>query len=70
MLQINSKTLKKHYTTIKDEVFFVDKKWPHFEILFDDIVKLSKRFRKNKNILSIERGGLYGNVSLFAPFFL
>ena len=69
MLQINSRKLKKHYLALRKEVFFVDKKWPHFDILFDDINYLSKKFKKNKNVLSIERGGLYGNISIFAPFF-
>jgi len=69
MLQVNSKLLKKHYWALRKEVFLIDKKWPQFDILFDDIVELSKKFKKNNNILSLERGGLYGNISIFAPFF-
>ena len=69
MLQISSISLKKHYDALRKEVFFVDDKWPQFNILFDDIIALSKKFKKNKNVLSLERGGLYGNISIFAPFF-
>ncbi len=69
MLQINKKLLEKHYSALRKDVFFVDKKWPQFDILFKDIITLSKKYKKNKNVISIERGGLYGNISIFAPFF-
>ncbi len=60
--------LKIHDIEIKKKVFFVDTKWPHFKLLFEDIKKLSKN-KNFKEILSLERGGLYGNISLFAPYF-
>lgn len=68
MLLINNKKIKKHYDALVNDVFFVNTKWPQFDILFKDIVRLSKKFR-NKKVLSLERGGLYGNISIFAPFF-
>ncbi len=69
MLSLNTKSLKKHYQALREEVYFVDKKWPQFDILFDDILALSKKYKKNNNVISIERGALYGNISVFAPFF-
>ena len=60
--------LKIHDRILRNEVFFVDNKWPHFEILFSDIKKFSKN-KKIKKVLSLERGSLYGNISLLGPYF-
>lgn len=57
----------KHEKFLKKEVFFSHNKWPHFDLLFSDIKKL-RRKRLNK-IISLERGSLYGSISLFKPFF-
>jgi len=65
---MQSKKLKDHINTLKKDVFFTDKKWPHFNLLFEDIKKLSNT-KKFKKVLSLERGSLYGNISLFAPLF-
>lgn len=56
-----------HDTFLKKNVFFVKDKWPHFNLLFEDISKLRKKYKKN--ILSLERGGLYGSISIFKPYF-
>ena len=61
--------LKNHDLTLKKEVFFTEDKWPHFELLFKDIKKLSNNLNKKSNVLSLERTGLYGGISLFAPYF-
>ena len=66
---MNYKKLIQHEKALKKEVFFVEKKWPHFDILFKDIKNISNTLKKNSVVVSIERGGLYGNISLFAPFF-
>ena len=60
--------IKQHNKFLKEEVFFVNTKWPHFDLLFKDIEKLSKT-KKLKNVVSLERGSLYGDISLFAPYF-
>ncbi len=65
---MQNKKLKDHVNTLKKEVFFTNSKWPHFNLLFKDIKKLSNT-KKFKKILSLERGSLYGNISLFAPLF-
>ena len=59
--------LKKHEKALKEEVFFTTNRWPHFNLLFDDIKKLSKK--KINKIICIERTNLYGAISLFKPFF-
>ncbi len=63
------KELNNHINYLKKNVFFVNTKWPHFDILFDDLIKLSKKVKKNSNILFLERGSLYGNLSVWAPLF-
>jgi len=60
--------LKKHIQNLKKNVFFTDTKWPHFKLLFNDLQRLA-RSRKYKRIVSLERGSLYGDISLFAPLF-
>ncbi len=62
------KRVKEHIKFLKEEVFFVNTKWPHFKLLFQDIEKLSKS-KKFNNVVSLERGSLYGNISLLAPCF-
>jgi len=61
--------LRNHEKILINQVFFSNSKWPHFELLINDIKKLSKK-KEFKNILSLERGNLYGGISLFAPYFI
>ena len=65
---MHNNKIKKHIETLKKEVFFVDTKWPQFDLLFKDLIRLSKS-KKISTIVSLERGSLYGNISLFAPLF-
>ena len=60
--------IKNHEKILINKIFFSNSKWPHFELLINDIKKISKK-KEFKNILSLERGGLYGGISLFAPYF-
>ena len=62
-------SLIEHEKFLKNTIFFTKKKWPHFNLIFDDIKKLSKKVKKNSTIVSLDRNNLYGGVSLFAPFF-
>ena len=66
---INKKDIKNHENALKEKVFLNKSKWPHFDLLFDDIKKLSK-YSDKKDITILERNGLYGNISLLAPFFV
>ena len=61
--------LKKHEKVLKRDVFQTHNKWPHFNLIFEDIKKINKNLKKNSNILALERTNLYGGISLFAPFF-
>ena len=61
--------LKDHEKALKENVFFTKTKWPHFELLFKDINFISKKIKKKSTVISLERTSLYGNVSLFAPYF-
>jgi len=65
----NNVTIVDHEKYLKENIFFIKTKWPQFDILFKDIKKLSNRIKTKTKILSLERGGLYGNLSLFGPFF-
>ena len=62
-------SLKIHEKLLKDKVFFNNSKWPHFDLLFKDIKKISKILKKNQTVISLERTNLYGGSSLFAPYF-
>ncbi len=62
-------SLNDHENYLKKNIFFTKNKWPHFNLIFDDIKKLSKKIKSNKTIVSLERNSLYGGVSLFAPYF-
>ena len=61
--------LKAHEKVLREEIFFTKTKWPHFDLLFDDMKYFSKKIAKNKIVVSLERNRLYGGISLFAPFF-
>lgn len=66
---MNKKILLDHEKILKRDVFFINTKWPHFDILFKNIKKISSSLKKKSVVVSLERGGLYGDISLFAPFF-
>ena len=61
--------LSSHEKALKKNVFFTENKWPHFNLLFKDINKISKKIKVNSTVVSLERTKLYGGVSLFAPYF-
>ena len=62
-------SLDEHEKFLKKNIFFTETKWPHFNLVFDDIKSLSKSIKKKSIIVSLERNALYGGISLFAPFF-
>lgn len=61
--------LNSHEKALKENVFFTKSKWPHFNLLFKDINKISKNLQNKSVVVSLERTKLYGGVSLFAPYF-
>ena len=63
-----NKLILKHENALKKDIFFTKEKWPHFNLLFNDIKKLANS-KKQLKVLIIERSFLYGKLSLLAPFF-
>ena len=61
--------LNTHENFLKKKIFFTNTKWPHFDLLFNDIKKLSKSIKRKSCVVSLERNNLYGGTSLLAPFF-
>ena len=62
-------SLIKHEQFLKKKVFYTETKWPHFDLILDDLKNFSKKIKKKSTIVSLERNALYGGISLFAPFF-
>lgn len=69
MIDITKQKLIDHEKYLKKDLFFTKKKWPQFNLLFDDVKKLSRKISNNSKIVFLERNLLYGGSSLFAPFF-
>lgn len=61
--------LRGHATVLAERVFQVDRKWPHFGLLLDDVQSLAQALAPGACVVSMERGLLYGGCSLVAPFF-
>ena len=68
-MHIKQKQLDDHTEAIADRVFQINTKWPHFRLMLDDIAKISEGMETDQNVVSIERGLLYGGISLIAPYF-
>ena len=69
MVKENNLNLKNHEKYLRKDLFLTDTKWPQYNLLFEDIKRLAKIFKKNKKIIFLERNLLYGGNSLFKPFF-
>ena len=61
--------LRDHIDVLQTRVFEVDTKWPHFQLLIDDLVDMADRLPAGSRVVSLERNHLYGGFSLFAPLF-
>ena len=57
-----------HENFLKKKIFFTETKWPHFNLLFEDLKKFSNN-KKKLTVVSLERNNLYNGFSLFAPLF-
>ncbi len=58
-----------HAAVLAERVFQVETKWPHFKRLLEDVRVLASDMRAGASVVSLERGLLYGDCSLIAPFF-
>ena len=60
--------LNQHENYLKKEVFFTETKWPHFNLLFNDIKKLSKLIKTDSCVVSLERNNLYEELIICSFF--
>lgn len=60
--------LDKHAEILARKVFLTDR-LPHFELLLREIRTLANETSANATVVSLERGLLYGGLSLVGPFF-
>ena len=60
--------LDQHAEVLANKVFLTDR-LPHFELLLREVRKLAKQLDANSTVVSLERGLLYGGLSLIGPFF-
>jgi len=66
---VSQTAIDAHAAMLAEKVFQVDTKWPHFRLLLADIRELAAQLPAGATVVSLERGLLYGGISLFAPFF-
>jgi len=69
MNNISQSELNAHMDLLREKVFQVDNKWPHFKQLLNAVENISGSLEEGKTVVSLERGLLYGGYSLIAPFF-
>ena len=58
-----------HLQVLFDRVFQVDKLWPQFRLLLNDLTELAGNIPPDSVVVSLERSLLYGGCSLIAPLF-
>jgi len=61
--------LAKHAELLRERVFQIETKWPHFRLLLNDIAELAAETPPEATVVVMERGLLYGGYSLIGPFF-
>ncbi len=62
--------LIQYHQLISRELFDTEGAWPQYNLLLSDILDLSREYNLNgKNVLSIERNLLYGELQIWRPFF-
>lgn len=62
-------SLMAHREILERDVFHIKDKWPHFQLLLNDIADLSEKAKAGDVVVSLERTLLYGGYSMVAPFF-
>ncbi|MFK7794698.1 MAG: class I SAM-dependent methyltransferase [Gammaproteobacteria bacterium] len=60
--------LDKHTQVLAEKVFLIDR-LPHFDLLLREIRKLGQQAAPASTVVSLERGLLYGGLSLVGPYF-
>lgn len=60
--------LEKHTEVLADKVFLTDR-LPHFDLLLREVRSLAEHLPARATVVSLERGLLYGGLSLVGPYF-
>ena len=63
-----SDPLEKHEKLLAEKVFLTDR-LPHFELLLREVRSLADEMPAETTVVSLERGLLYGGLSLIGPYF-
>lgn len=67
-MKFSIEALNKHQQILAEKVFQIDR-LPHFELLLKEVRSLATTTAENACVVSLERGLLYGGLSLIGPFF-
>lgn len=58
-----------HLEFLRQKIYQVETKWPHFGQMLDDVAQLAADCRPDQTVVCLERAYVYGGDSLFAPLF-
>lgn len=62
-------TVANHLAFLRERIFQVETRWPHFARLLDDVAGLATTLPEGADVVILERAYVYGGDSLFAPLF-
>lgn len=68
-MPLTQNAIDSHIELLRERVFQVDTKWPHFAQLLRDLSRLADDTAPGATVVSLERTLLYGGCSLVAPIF-
>ena len=69
ILSIDEDRFRKHLSLLHERVFQTATKWPHFNLLLEDLMRLTTELKPGASVVTLERALLYGGYSLVAPIF-
>lgn len=61
--------IEQHLLFLKEKIFQVATRWPHFNRLINDLQKIASQTLSQETVVILERSYIYGGDSLFAPIF-
>jgi len=67
ILSISEDKLRKHLSLLREQVFQTATKWPHFNLLLNDLIRLATELKDGSSVVTLERSLLYGGYSVVAP---
>ncbi len=67
-MNFSTDQLDKHTQILADKVFLTDR-LPHFDLLLREVRDLAEHALPGSTVVSLERGLLYGGLSLVGPYF-